>query len=122
MTMPKDWKPNRKESDNDDYLYKSRNSSYNSSINNEANQNNESNSFQNSKPNNYNNIEPLSLNAKISIVFSLIMVIFWLAIGFSLNIFSDWFYWLLFVFFVIVAPIASYLKSTSTTKKEVEEN
>lgn len=120
MTMPKGWKPNRKDSNtdvDDHYLYNSRNSVDNYSIDNEVNSNIGSNSSNRSNSYYKNNRQPLSINAKYSLGVGITMFIFWLFIGTLLHAFSDWFFWLIFFLFVLILPISVYGNSTSKSKR-----
>ena len=118
MTMPKDWKSDKKDSndDGDDYLYNSRNSVDNYSIDSDVNRSVEPKSFNTSKPS-YKNNKPLSYETKISLGIGICMFIFWISIGFLLKAFSDWFYWFAFLLFVIVLPISTYGKFTTKSRK-----
>ena len=117
MAMPKGWEPNKKDSDNnDDYLYNSRNSVDNYSIDNDVNRNFESQSFNNQKSS-YKNKKPISFDAKFSLGLGLGMFIFWLFVGILLKAFTDWFFWLMFFLFVIILPVSAYGKSTSKSRR-----
>jgi len=122
MTMPKDWKPNRKNSHidaNDNYFFNSRNSLDNYSIDNEVNRNIGSNSSNSSNLYHKNNKQPLSINAKYSLGVGIATFIFWLFVGTLLNAFSDWFFWLIFFLFVIILPILVYGNFTSKSKRRI---
>ena len=110
MTMPKDWKPGNNDSNEDNnYLYKSRNSMDDYSIDNEINIK--------AKPYRYKNSKPLSFNAKFAIGYSIFMFIIFLSLGSMNNLFSEGYFWMMFFLFVFLAPILGYGKMVSTTNK-----
>ena len=125
MAMPKDWEPNKNNSNpdsDDNYLSNSRNSTDNYSIDNDVNRNVRSNSSHSSNSYYNNSRQPLSINAKYALGIGIAMFIFWLLVGILLKAFSDWFFWLIFFLFVIILPISSYGNFTSKSRRRTRRS